>query len=165
MLPFKNGQCRHCKTSLAVDSHEIHANLIPAESHTLEELQHAHNRFMFYYDKFVANNKRKHTLLCASAEAIDTISTATLNLFYVSEEFKQFEDEFVDGSGTSPAKFGERYKGFLVDPQTPLENYLVDTLHFSIVIENIVMKSLILPLVQELEDRYPGMGIFTFYIA
>ena len=50
------------------------------------------------------------------------MSTATLNLFYASEDFKNFEDEYVDGVGTNSAKLGDRYKGLLVDQLTPLEH-------------------------------------------
>ena len=67
------------------------------------------------------------------------MSTATLNLFYASEDFKNFEDEYVDGVGTNSAKLGDRYKGLLVDQLTLLENYLVDILHFKIIIANILM--------------------------
>ena len=115
MLPLKNGQCRQCKASLATGDHNIRSNLIPAEPHTIEEFQHAHNRFMHHYREFVRKNQEKHLVLLAG-----TMSTATLNLFYASEDFKNFEDEYVDGVGTNSAKLGDRYKGLLVDQLTPL---------------------------------------------
>ena len=162
MLPLKNGQCRHCKTSLACGDHDIKSNLIRAEPHTLEQLQHAHDRFMFHYEAFVNENKWKHSLLAGDEH---NISTASLNLFYDSMNSRQFQDELIDATGQNTEMFVDRFKGLLVDPYTPLSNYLVDTLHFFIVLANIVMNSLIIPLVQELEDTYPGVGIYVFFVA
>ena len=53
MLPIKNGQCRHCKTALAVATHDIRSNLIAGEPQTRAELQRAHNVFIEYYHNFV----------------------------------------------------------------------------------------------------------------
>ena len=160
MLPLKNGQCRQCKTNLALDEHTIEANLNPGEPYTLAELQHAHDRFMHHFLLFARKHQSEHLVLLS-----ETVSTEALNLFYNSSNFKDFENEYVDGVGTNPAKLGDRYKGFLVDPVTPLHHYLVDTLHFGIIIANIVMNSVILPLVQQIEDCHPGLGIVAFYIA
>ena len=160
ILPLKHGQCRKCKTSLADGDHNIAKNLIPADPHTLEEFQHAHDRFMHHYNEFSTKNIHKHLVLLSNA-----MSTASLNLFYASEEFKNFEEEYVDGVGTNPAKLGDRYKGLLVDRLTPLEHYLVDTLHFEIILANICMTQLIVPLAQEIEDAHPGRGIWAFCAA
>ena len=146
-----HGQCRKCKTSLADGDHNIAKNLIPADPHTLEEFQHAHDRFMHHYNEFSTKNIHKHLVLLSNA-----MITASLNLFYASEEFKNFEEEYIDGVGTNPAKLGDRYKGLLVDRLTPLEHYLVDTLHFEIILANICMTQLIVPLAQEIEDAHPG---------
>ena len=159
---FEMLQCRRrqCKASLATGDHNIRSNLIPAEPHTIEEFQHAHNRFMHHYREFVRKNQEKHLVLLAG-----TMSTATLNLFYASEDFKNFEDEYVDGVGTNSAKLGDRYKGLLVDQLTPLEHYLVDILHFKIIIANILMNNVILPLAQEIEDLHHGQGVWAFSAA
>ena len=93
------------------------------------------------------------------------MNSEALKLFYESSEFRHFEEEYVDGTGTNPAKLGDRYKGFLADPVTPLQHYLVDTLHFGIIIANIVMNSVILPLVQQIEDVHPGLGVIAFFVA
>ena len=83
MLPLKNGQCKASIASSVTGDHNIRSNLIPAEPHTIEEFQHAHNRFMHHKLEFVRKNQEKHLVLLAG-----TMSTATLNLFYASEDFK-----------------------------------------------------------------------------
>ena len=117
------------QTNLALDEHTIEANLNPGKPYTLAELQHAHDRFMHHFLLFARKHQPEHLVLLS-----ETVSTEALNLFYNSSNFKDFENEYVDGVGTNPAKLGDRYKGFLVDPVTPLHHYLVDTLHFGIII-------------------------------
>ena len=82
------------------------------------------------------------------------MNTASLYLFYASAEFTKIESEYVDGVATNPAKLGERYKGILCDSLPLLEHYMVDTLHFKIIITNIVMRQLVIPLAQDIEDCY-----------
>ena len=93
------------------------------------------------------------------------MNTASLNLFYASAEFTEFENEYVDGVGTNPAKLGDCYKGILRNSLTPLEHYLVDTFHCKIIIANIVMRQLVIPLAQDIEDIHPGKGVWALSAA
>ena len=146
-------------TSLAVDEHTIEANLVAGDPYTLAELQHAHDRFMYHFQQFTTKHQSEHLVLLS-----ETVNSEALKLFYESSEFRHIEEEYVDGTGTNPTKLGDRYKGFLADPFTPLQHYLVDTLHFGIIIANIVMNSVFLPLMQQIEDIYPGLGVFAFFL-
>lgn len=153
MLSGKSMQCYKCKTKLGEKVFSNWDNLAAGQPRTLEQFQCASEFYMSSFAKFASRMKYRKAAYC-DAEAI--YSSKTMDEFHSSPEFKELELSVIDP--VSGEMYGDWYKGPLADNLTGVENYLIDTLHFLINVSNMALDEIILPLLQLINDTYPGLA-------
>lgn len=145
MLPIQPAICRRCTTNLRKKDHSFRTGKV-GSPHTLKSFQHADKEVRAACKTY----EEKHLLQNMCADAMER--------FYSDDSFK-------DVCKSQDSEGAYMFKSFLCDFVTPLSNYLTDTLHFSIILANLVLNRLILPLVVAVEELHPGVGVHTFYVA
>lgn len=154
-LPYKNSYCPCC--ALNIRQKEFKATAVRSRTaqsmspHSTEFLVEVTLASKVAFELYLSNQRSTgRVMLMKDRES-------HLEEFWESEEFEHAIEK--------NEKFGPSFKGFLMDHLTPLENYFADTLHATLNLADLVMQNLIVLLVQNIENKYPGLGIHALYSA